>query len=112
MSIFARKLSKLIPSAPSRQTISKRKPAHRSNCISFSLICQRAKRNQINLFALILFRNKYDFFKAIHYKRERRPITLELQEREEHLRAARNYGEEAEEKDREEGEGREPREEA
>jgi hypothetical protein len=50
--------------------------------------------------------------KAIHYKRERRPITLELQEREEHLRAARNYGEEAEEKDREEGEGREPREEA
>jgi hypothetical protein len=49
---------------------------------------------------------------AIHYKGERRPITLELQEREEHLRAARNYGEEAEEKDREEGEGREPREEA
>ena len=51
-------------------------------------------------------------YKAIHYKRERRPITLELQEREEHLRAARNYGEEAEEKDRDEGEGREPREEA
>ena len=50
--------------------------------------------------------------KAIHYKRERRPITLELQEREEHLRAARNYGEEAEEKDRDEGERREPREEA
>ena len=50
--------------------------------------------------------------KAIHYKRERRPITLELQKREEHLRAARNYGEEAEEKDRDEGEGREPREEA
>jgi hypothetical protein len=50
--------------------------------------------------------------KAIHYKRERRPITLELEEREEHLRAARNYGEEAEEKDRDEGEGREPREEA
>jgi hypothetical protein len=37
--------------------------------------------------------------KAIHYKRERRPITLELQEREEHLIAARNYGEEAEEKE-------------
>ena len=50
--------------------------------------------------------------KAIHYKGERRPITLKLQERKEHLRAARNYGEEAEEKDREEGEGREPREEA
>ena len=50
--------------------------------------------------------------KAIHYKGERRPITLKLQEREEHLRAARNYGEEAEEKDRDEGEGREPREEA
>ncbi len=45
---------------------------------------------------------------AIHYKGERRPITLELQEREEHLRAARNYGEEAEEKDRDEGEGRDP----
>jgi hypothetical protein len=50
--------------------------------------------------------------KAIHYKGERRPITLKLQERKEHLRAARNYGEEAEEKDRDEGEGREPREEA
>ncbi len=49
---------------------------------------------------------------AIHYKGERSLITLELQEREEHLRVARNYGEEAEEKDRDEGEGREPRDEA
>ncbi len=45
-------------------------------------------------------------------KWERRPITLEGEEKDAHLKTEVNYGEGTEEEDRDEGEGREPREEA